>query len=185
MITAVITLNTTLHFVFGDLFSNIEILLTRFPIFMMGVYFGRLVMEKKNVSKKEMIIYIVCALIALSFRVVKTSNTLVNSSSLAYWGVYQRYLAALLTIPTCLLLCYGLEFAKTKMMQLFNFFGKHSMEIFLFHMMYRYFFRVSDYKTIIPINELMMIALTILSAMLFSYFYNRPQKKQVAYRYSH
>lgn len=179
MIAVVVTLNTVLHFTFGVLFSNIEILLTRFPIFMIGAYFGHLVMKEKTVTKKEMIFYIVTAAIALSLRVVKTS------SSMAYWTVYQRYLAALLTIPTCLLLCYGLQFANTKLMQFFNFFGKHSMEIFLFHMMYRYFFRVSDYKTVIPINEFMMLALTVLSALLFSYFYNKPQKRPVTYRYSH
>lgn len=179
MITAVIIVNTTIGIVSNDLFENIEILLTRFPIFMIGVYFGRLVMEKKVINKKAMAFYIVTTIIALSLRVVKTSN------SLAYWSMYQRYLAGLLTIPTCLFLCYGLEFAKAKLMHIWNFFGKHSMEIFLFHMMYRYFFRVSDYKTVIPMNEFMMLALTILSAMLFSYFYNKPKQRRMTYRYSH
>lgn len=179
LISITIILNIVLKFSFGTLYDNIEILTTRFPIFMIGTYFGKLVYEKRNISKKALAFYILSMIAAIAFRLVKTRN------GLPFWDIYQRYIAALLAIPTMLLLCLICDHIGDINLKILTFFGKHSYEIFLFHMTYRYFFRDHDLDTILPYNEILMLTLSVITAIIFSHLYKETTKQVPTLHYTH
>ncbi|HAN59036.1 MAG TPA: hypothetical protein DCQ45_08635 [Erysipelotrichaceae bacterium] len=180
LIAATILFNTAIAIINPALFDNIEILLTRLPIFMIGVYFGKLVYEEKTISHKAILFYCLCFIGAITLRVFKTNI------GLPFWGVYQRYIAALLALPTMLMFSAVLEYISNNMMQILNFFGKHSLEIFLFHMCYRYFFRAFHLPTIYFPNECLMVALSVFTATLYSYFYTKSyQRHPLRFNFSH
>lgn len=173
-----VTLNTILACVNPKLFDDIEILITRLPIFMIGVYFGKLVYKKQAISKKALCFYSLCFITAIILRTIKTT------SALPYWGIYQRYIAALLSLPIMLIFSIVLEFISTNVMNILNFFGKHSLEIFLFHMSYRYFFRAFNLPTIYILNECLMVALSILTAIAFNYIYTKSYRTKTMPRFT-
>lgn len=112
--------------IFPSLYANTEIALTRFIIFLVGIYCGKAVFEKKPLP-----IEWVALSGALSIVCVLLRET-TNLSSL-----WIRLSYGMIAFFVCTFAAYIFEFFKEKnpLLLVLQFFGKHSLEIYLTHVL--------------------------------------------------
>ncbi|KIR02162.1 hypothetical protein P261_00976 [Lachnospiraceae bacterium TWA4] len=109
LISFIVVYTVVLKHRYTDLYKNIEIALTRLPIFIVGVYLAKPIKSKKEVSLG----YGVLAVITIGF------------ASYLYWnriatGIYERYLGSFVSI--LLILILSLLFSKLSLKGIHQFF---------------------------------------------------------------
>ncbi len=122
-VTALLTL--ILRSDYPETYKNIEIALTRFPVFFIGCYFGKLVYEKKSYSGY---FYLLClALVVIGFVVLELQ---------VFKGVWRRWFYMVPGIPLTFVIIWILNFLNCKWLnKFFAFFGTISLNLYVSHIM--------------------------------------------------
>ena len=120
-IIALVTLS--ISYIYPDYFSKIEIALTRFPVFIIGSYFGKLVYEKKSLPRY---VYILSALLIVISFVILSMNLLKTP--------YKRWFYMVGGIPLTLVIPGLLNLINLKPLnKFFAFFGSISLNLYISH----------------------------------------------------
>lgn len=120
-VVAVVTLSVC--YIYPEYFAKIEIALTRLPVFIIGCYFGKLVYEKKTVSKY---FYLLCLVLAV------TALGLLNLG--VFTGVWKRWFYLVGGIPMTFLIIWVLNLLNLKWInKFFAFFGGISLNLYVSH----------------------------------------------------
>lgn len=139
--------------------ANLEIVLTRLPIFFLGSAWGRLVYEKRKLPLWGII---------LSYLLVITSYPIFKRTLIV--GIPQRYYYAILAIALCVVfatVCSVLSFVWLR--KILCFFGGISFELYLIHIISRHIFMHSAYYTgNVWYRWLLMLPFFVLAAWLVS-----------------
>lgn len=128
------------------LYNNIEIALTRIPIFVCGCYIGSLVYENKEISMIQFLIFAFCILL---FGILK--KILPDSQ---YSPMIDRYFGSTLAILGCV--TFGMflnKFSLKKVKLLLDFLGDYTFEIYMTHVLlitifnyYKFEFLINGYN---------------------------------------
>ena len=117
-----------LHYSGSTIYQNCEIALTRSVIFVSGCCLGRTVYENRPMSRRALPLSLVWLLV----------NSLLRQS-LRLERVWRRFSYVPLCLAVCVVLVYLLEKFQTRnsLRRFLRFFGKHSLEMYLTHMLLR------------------------------------------------
>jgi len=122
MLLTIFGLTILLYNIDYSFYQKIEIALTRIPVFLIGVYVGKNVYNKKEIPSYLMII---------NFIVLITSLLLIYKGGYKYYIVV-RYLYCLLGISIVFMISFIHTYLKNKIVDKFlTFIGKYSMEVYL------------------------------------------------------
>ena len=118
--------------VFPVAYKNTEIALTRFIIFFIGCYLGKTVYEKKTVATE---------IVSFSGAYIIIWILLRETINLGTFWIRISY--GPLAISVCLILSYVFEFVKkdNSLLVVLQFFGNHSLEMYLTHVIIRNIWR--------------------------------------------
>ena len=124
LMLAVVALATlSVCYIYPEYYAKIEIALTRLPVFILGCYFGKLVYEKKSVSKY---FYLLCLALAVG------SLVILNLGVLS--GVWRRWFYLVGGIPLTFLIVWVLNLLNCKPInKFFAFFGSISLNLYVSH----------------------------------------------------
>ena len=168
--TALLTL--VLRSTYPDVYSNIEIALTRFPVFFIGCYFGKLVYEKKTLP---WYFYLIClALVIFCFVILELG---------VFKGVWRRWFYMVGGIPLTFILIWVLNFLKFKPLNKFlAFFGTISLNLYVSHIMVIKVYQMSpfiEHKRLLHFLVLMVIFVVIayLTELLINLITKQKKKK--------
>ena len=104
------------------LYQRIEIALTRVPIFILGVYLGKLVLNKYEISKNYLWIFGIIFIIA---------NLILFNVHFKYY-IFVRYIYGILAMSIVFLIAYLHSIINNKYItSILEYFGLYSMEIYL------------------------------------------------------
>ncbi len=104
------------------LYNNIEIALTRIPVFLIGIYFGKKIMNKEEIRELWMILFLILFIIC---------NILLFNFSFKYY-MCVRYIYCILGISIIFLLSYLHSKINIEIISKFLIFiGTYSMEVYL------------------------------------------------------
>lgn len=135
----------------ASFYKSFEIILTRFPIFIAGCFYGRSSYEKRETYWKWGVL-LLGALLAL----------MMLPTDLPILG---RYIRGVMNISVCALLAAGLSRVKlTPVKRVLNWFGACSLELYLTHVAIRKIMRISGYKLCYIRNEFIMVVTAVLLA---------------------
>ena len=155
LVLATIALPIILREVSKPLYSNTQIALTRIPLFIVGVYDGKMIKDNKKIPHPLVICGIAIAFVLQYY-----------SKKVELISYKDRYVAAYFGIALIMLLIYILQMVGRFefLMRVFRFFGKYSLELYLLHITMR------NYMTTIglPCYKTRFYAVMILIATLLS-----------------
>ena len=104
------------------IYQRIEIALTRVPIFIIGVYLGKMVLNKKEIPKYILLGFLIIFMV---------SNVLLFSHHFKYY-IFVRYIYGLLAMAIVFLISYLYSVISNKYVNnILEYFGLYSMEIYL------------------------------------------------------
>lgn len=152
---AVITLSVC--YIYPDYFAKIEIALTRLPVFIIGCYFGKLVYEKKSVSKY---FYLLCLVLTV------TAISLLQLG--VFSGVWKRWFYMVGGIPMIFLIVWVLNFINSKPLNKFlAFFGSISLNLYVSHVVVIRIYKLLPFSDIRRVCiYLILIAVSVLVGWL-------------------
>ncbi len=105
-----------------SLYQRIEIALTRVPIFIISIYLGKLVLNKKEIASYSLIPFIIIFIVA---------NILLFSYHFKYY-IFVRYIYGILAMAIVFIISYLHSIINGKYInKILEFFGLYSMEIYL------------------------------------------------------
>ncbi|MBE6824034.1 MAG: acyltransferase [Ruminococcaceae bacterium] len=170
--TALLTL--VLRSTYPETYKNIEIALTRFPVFFIGCYFGKFVYEKKSLPKY---FYAICfALVIFAFVILELK---------VFSGVWRRWFYMVGGIPLTFVIIWVLNFLKCKPLnKFFAFFGTISLNLYVSHIMVIKVYQMSpfvEHKRLLHYLVLMVIFVVIayLAELLINLIIKGNKKKKV------
>ena len=115
------------HFIFFQInYYRIELALTRIPVFLLGVYFDKMIYQKQKISLKMLII-------SIFTQIIITIILYVNLDIKAF-SIFARYLYCILTICSVINISVIYSLFKNKNRLVINavkFIGMYSLEIYL------------------------------------------------------
>lgn len=153
LLSLVIVVTVLLKLYTGSFYSHFEIVLTRFPMFLAGCFYGRSSYEKRKSYWKWGVMFTVSVLALVML-----------PKELPILG---RYIRGIINISGCAMLAAGLS--KVKLMPLkkiLEWFGTRSLELYLTHVAVRKIMKLSGYKTCYGCNELIMVVTAIFLAWI-------------------
>ncbi len=169
--TALLTL--ILRSTYPDVYKNVEIALTRFPVFFIGCYFGKLVYEKKTLP---WYFYLVClALVVFGFVVLELE---------VFKGLWRRWFYMVPGIPLTFIIIWVLNFLKCKPLnKVFAFLGTISLNLYVSHIMVIKVYQMSpfvEHKRLLHYLVLMVIYIAIAYvAELLINLITKPRRKKL------
>ncbi len=123
MLVVVAVVTVSVCYIYPEYYTKIEIALTRLPVFIIGCYFGKLVYEKKTVSKY---FYLLCFVITLA------SLVILNFGVLS--GMWRRWFYLVGGIPMTFVIIWLLNILNCKQInKFFAFFGSISLNLYVSH----------------------------------------------------
>lgn len=176
LIMASVVVTMMLQLYAKGLYMNISIATKRLPMFLLGVYFGKLSWEKKQ----------------------KTVRSIWIQLLLVYWmmiplQLYEKkiigvYLLAIFNLTICELLTMlfermeqsslkGIGRLRKIILAILNWFGKYTIEIYLVHVAIRKVFNQLEYPTYRFKYEGMMVLISVLMAVVLHYLAAEIEKK--------
>ncbi len=170
--TALLTLILKANY--PDIYSNIEIGLTRFPVFFIGCYVGKLVYDKKTLPGY---FYAICFALVVFALVVLKMNVL--------HGVWRRWFYMVGGIPITFVVVWVLNFLKCKPLnKFFAFFGTISLNLYVSHIMLIHAYRMTpliDHKRLLHyiIILILSVAVAYVAELLINVITKPKQKKQI------
>lgn len=169
-ITALLTL--MLRSNYPEVYKNVEIALTRFPVFFIGCYFGKLVYEKKTLP---WYFYLIClALVVFGFVVLELE---------VFKGLWRRWFYMVPGIPLTFITIWVLNFLKCKPLnKVFAFLGTISLNLYVSHIMVIKVYQMSpfvEHKRLLHYLVLMAIYISIAyAAEILINLITKPRKKK-------
>ena len=111
-----------------ELYSNTQILITRIPLFIGGVYAGKMIKDNQRISQ---IAVVGIVLIALGLQYYSNKVGLIS--------YIDRYISSIFSIALILIIVRFLELvdSKSAINKMFRFLGRHSLELYLLHVTMR------------------------------------------------
>ncbi len=167
-----------LYYANPELYHNIEIALTRIPLFVLGCFAGKYIKNGAKIPASTAVIFVLVGIAAKYCRV-----------TLDFEPYIDRYLDGLYGLGLIIMLAgflYAFEHC-IRFNKILRFFGKYSLELYMLHVTLRnlmkefgfHAYRISEYFT--------MIAITIVIAVLLNKFcglIDRPPRKKLTGRTS-
>lgn len=151
-----------LSFYANPLFGNINIMVLRLPMFVFGIYLGKLSYNKEKIENK----WIFFLLIALAITPLRTYDRI----------MLNRYIVAMINISAVFVFIQVLEILERKRIsikfitKILEFFGKYSLEIYLSHVTIRSFFLILGLPTYRIRYEILMVLCSIILSLIVSRF---------------
>lgn len=157
LIVAVVLLTFVMMKSYGKYYSNIEIALTRVPVFILGVASGKMVRDGKKISG---IWVVVAALI-----VICSYPIFINY---IFKGIYQRYYYCFLGIALIIVFAWLFTIIKWNWLHnVMKWFGAISFELYLAHILLRnIFLKSSMYSTYVYKKYFAMLIIAIVVAVI-------------------
>lgn len=149
-----------LSFFANQLFGNINIMILRFPMFVFGIYLGKLSFNKEKIENK----WIFFLLIALAITPLRIYDRI----------MLNRYIVAMINISAVFIFVQALEFLERKKIninftkKMLEFFGKYSLEIYLSHVTIRSFFLHMGLPTYRIRYEILMVICSIVLSLIIN-----------------
>lgn len=123
LLTTLLTL--TVYFVFPDFYSKTEIALSRFPVFFIGCYAGRLVYDKKTLPGYFNIVFLIVSILGTFMLLFVNIH-----------APYYRWAFIILGIPLTFVFMWLLNILKCKSLnKFFAFLGAISLNLYVSHIM--------------------------------------------------
>lgn len=156
LIGLVVLLTLVLRSQDPSLYNRVEIAVTRFPVFILGVFTGKLVYEHATFSRKWLVLVAACF---AGFGFLMYNHF--------FKGIWQRYLYLFVAIPLTILLSYFLQLFPFELpKKVLRFFGTMSLELYFVHIIMVRFYKQGllwsyDKDNIIPYLLVMGICIPI------------------------
>lgn len=130
-----IVICSLLAFVMPSIYEKYEIALTRIPVFFIGSYLGEYVLNsKESPSSGKLVLDVYTILSAFVF----VASVLVNGRNHLVGTMLYRYGCGGIAILICFVVCWIFDKWKMKpVANIFQYFGKVSLELYLIHVMIR------------------------------------------------
>ena len=161
LIFSIITTNFLLLVFLPTIYYQLEIALTRIPIFIIGAYFGKIINNKEKLPSKIIPISLII-FILINIFIYLTIN--VPNKSL-----FLRYLYCPLSISIIILISkiYSLINNKNNfIIKFFNFFGNYSLEVYLLYEQICYLIKINNFK----LSYLKVYSIGFILTIILSYF---------------
>lgn len=127
MIGIVVALTVLIMLNEKESYNKIEIAITRLPAFIVGCWMGKLVYEKKEISRWWWIGFLLLAVFSIIF---------LDKGQVLH-GLYKRYFYLVGGIPTAFIFAALAAHAGSVIRKILSFFGNISLELYLSHLMIR------------------------------------------------
>ena len=154
----VIGLTFLIMYAFPSVYKNIEIALTRIPVFLIGVYFGKCINNKQEINS----LYIVLSLILFLI-----FNYLLFNFKISPY-IFVRYIDCILAISIIFMISYLYSNKKCKFLdKSLLFMGTYSLEVYLiFEKLSKYLLKVLNFNSVVLIYLIALFFTMILSIIL-------------------
>lgn len=174
LVLAAMLITMVLKYIYPQYYDKIEIGFTRFPVFIIGCYFGKLVYDKKTLPRYMYPIFLFITILA--FVVLELG---------VFKGVWRRWFYLVGGIPMTFVIVWILNFLHCKPLnKFFAFFGGISLNLYISHVavirMYNLFFdtrRLYIYLILIAVSVLVgWVAELIIKQILK---FSKPKQKSI------
>ena len=145
----------------NPLFKNINIMILRLPVFVFGIYIGKLAFNKEKIENK----WIFFALMALAVAPLRMFDRI----------LLNRYIVGMLNITLVFVFIQIMELFEKKeininiIKKILEFFGKYSLELYLSHVTVRSFFCRLGYPTSRIRYEILMVICSIMLSLIINF----------------
>ena len=157
LIVCITVIALTLQLCYSNLFSAVNIALLRFPPFFIGCFIGNASYENREIPR-SWIVLMVLSIMMLSWR--DSGQILIIRYVLAFFNI-NLFIACAILMEV--LERNGLPFKKCK--KLLEWFGAHSLELYLTHVAIRGIMRWVGYQTCYLRYEVIMLGLSVLTSI--------------------
>ena len=176
IILLVLSLTILLRIFLLKVFINNEIMLTRIPAFLIGVFLGKKVYDKERIKKIPFFAAAAGSITYFAIAIIKLFNIAELPANLI-----MRYGETIFGLLICMSLPAILELIDSKRLSSFlSFCGKISLELYLIHVSLRTIMIYLNISPLNPINYLGMIIISFLLAFCLQKLENFIIKKQKA-----
>lgn len=170
---AVIVFTVMLQLYHNDLYQNISIALTRFPVFFVGIAIGKSTYEKRNMS------------VYTPFVMLGISLLLLGPLEFYNKTIFGMFIRGALNISICLVFVVILSLIDEKkdwfkiksIIKLFTsvleWFGKYTFELYLVHISIRRIMNTAGFKTYRLSYECLMIILSVIISIILNKFVSK------------
>lgn len=151
---AICYLLITLNF---KIFMNIEIFMFRIPIFILGIYFGKAIMDNRKLSLFDLVL--LCVIAVLKFVFIHDSIVPIKGRIIASFWMFPVIFLCIIFIKTVIIRIKWLD-------QFIKFTGSISLELYIIHVSLREIFNAYGFSMAILWHYLVMVCLTYVLAIL-------------------
>lgn len=145
-----------------DVFSDTNIALLRLPIFLAGCFYGRSSYEERTSYWKWGILFILSAGLLI---LLPTKSP-----------IYSRYVSGIFNVSICAGAAWIFDRTRIRpFLKVLEWFGAHSLELYLVHVTIRKFMNCIGYYTCYIRNELVMVGSSVVAAWLLQILVQRLQ----------
>lgn len=153
LVSAITVVALVLELFEKEAFSNLNIALLRLPIFLAGCFYGRSSYEERTSYWKWGILFVVSAAALL---LLPTESP-----------IFGRYAVGLFNVSVCAGIAWLFSRVSPKpLLKVLEWFGAHSLELYLVHVTIRRFMKGLGYPTCYVRNELIMVGCSVVCAYL-------------------
>lgn len=151
----------------NNLYSNVSIAVTRIPAFLIGVFVGRAVYEKRIVPRKNIwIMAVLAVLIAYPLQMVTKKIIGVYSLAFLNYSLSLIFIMLLAYLCRCNNKCMAGLYSLT--VAILGWFGKYTLELYLLHVMVRKILNQLGYPTYRLAYEAILVIISIVLSIILS-----------------
>lgn len=172
IVTSVTVLGVVLYYFANRYFGNLNIMFLRIPVFIFGIYLGKLAYNKERITNK----WIFFVLLTIAVIPLRQFDKI----------LLIRYILGMICISLVFIIVQVLENLEMKgitlkhMRKFIEFFGKYSLELYLTHVTIRTFFNHFELFTYRIRYELIMLAISIVLSLIIHYLVEKIQTKIIS-----
>lgn len=171
VVTSVTVLALVLYYFANRYFGNLNIMFLRIPIFIFGIYLGKLAYNKEKITNK----WIFFVLLTIAMLPLRQFNKI----------LLIRYILGMVCVSLVFIIVQIFESLEKREITLnpvrkfIEFFGKYSLELYLTHVTIRTFFNHFELYTYKVHFELLMLGISIVLSLIIHYIVEKIQTKFV------
>ena len=142
--------------------DNFILLTSRLPVFVLGIFAGNMIDNKRKIGKSYILISFIIGLILLML------HHYLDMQNNLYWEYYMHYMPFFFIVfPLCLFISKLLSFLKKYSYPVLSFFGSYSLVIYILHP------RILYVLELFLEDKIVIILATILLTVLTAYFWQK------------